>query len=174
MCTHDPCSWCPDENTRRWCSKLGVEARDSLHIMVLIKYCQFLMGHRRMLPLKSFVFQLPSLFFDQFKLEGWDNNWKCFSRALVVAFYSDDLSLNLAEVYKFSVKLLFKRTKINKKRPALDHLKNAFTWTPLVRMRSSVTTTSQEAVAQREQHNGSHTFLNVEFCRFTPRIICIG
>ena len=87
-----------------------------------------------------------------------------------MAFYSDDLSLNLAEVYKFSVKLLFKRTKINKKRPALDHLKNAFTWTPLVRMRSSVTTTSQEAVAQREQH----TFLNVEFCRFTPRIICIG
>ena len=91
-----------------------------------------------------------------------------------MAFYSDDLSLNLAEVYKFSVKLLFKRTKINKKRPALDHLKNAFSWTPLVRMRSSVTTTSQEAVVQREQHNGSHTFLNVEFCRFTPRIICIG
>ena len=33
----------------------------------------------------------------------------------VLAFYSDDLSSNPAEVYNFSVKLLLKRTKINKK-----------------------------------------------------------
>ena len=33
----------------------------------------------------------------------------------VLAFYSDDPSLNPAEVYNFSVKLLLKRTKINKK-----------------------------------------------------------
>ena len=32
----------------------------------------------------------------------------------VLAFYSDDPSLNPAEVYNFSVKLLLKRTKINK------------------------------------------------------------
>ena len=35
----------------------------------------------------------------------------------VLVFYSDDLSLNLAEVYTFSVKLLLQRAKINKKRP---------------------------------------------------------
>ena len=33
----------------------------------------------------------------------------------VLAFYSDDPSSNPAEVYNFSVKLLLKRTKINKK-----------------------------------------------------------
>ena len=33
----------------------------------------------------------------------------------VLAFYSDGPSSNPAEVYNFSVKLLFKRTKINKK-----------------------------------------------------------
>ena len=38
-----------------------------------------------------------------------------------LAFYSDDPSLNHAEVYNFSVKLLLKRTKINKKRPGLTH-----------------------------------------------------
>ena len=41
----------------------------------------------------------------------------------VLAFYSDDPSSNPAEVYNFSVKLLLKRTKINKKRPGLAHLK---------------------------------------------------
>ena len=39
----------------------------------------------------------------------------------VLAFYSDDPSSNPAEVYNFSVKLLLKRTKINKKRPGLTH-----------------------------------------------------
>ena len=34
----------------------------------------------------------------------------------VLAFYSNDPSSNPAEVYNFSVKLLLKRTKINKKR----------------------------------------------------------
>ena len=34
----------------------------------------------------------------------------------VLAFYSDNPSSNPAEVYNFSVKLLLKRTKINKKR----------------------------------------------------------
>ena len=33
----------------------------------------------------------------------------------VLAFYSDDPSSNPAEVYNFPVKLLLKRTKINKK-----------------------------------------------------------
>ena len=33
----------------------------------------------------------------------------------VLTFYSDDPSSNPAEVYNFSVKLLLKRTKINKK-----------------------------------------------------------
>ena len=33
----------------------------------------------------------------------------------VLAFYSDDPSLNPTEVYNFSVKLLLKRTKINTK-----------------------------------------------------------
>ena len=43
----------------------------------------------------------------------------------VLAFYSDDPSSIPAEVYNFSVKLLLKRTKINKKRPGLAHfLKN--------------------------------------------------
>ena len=41
----------------------------------------------------------------------------------VLAFYSDDPSSNPAEVYNFSVKLLLKRTKINKKRPGLAHFK---------------------------------------------------
>ena len=41
----------------------------------------------------------------------------------VLAFYSDDPSSNPAEVYNFSVKLLLKRTKINKKRPGLVHFK---------------------------------------------------
>ena len=40
----------------------------------------------------------------------------------ILAFYSDDPSSNPAEVYNFSVKLL-KRTKINKKKPGLAHLK---------------------------------------------------
>ena len=35
----------------------------------------------------------------------------------VLAFYSDNPSSNPAEVHNFSVKLLLKRTKINKKRP---------------------------------------------------------
>ena len=39
----------------------------------------------------------------------------------VLAFYSDNPSSNPAEVYNFSVKLLLKRTKINKKRPGLAH-----------------------------------------------------
>ena len=43
----------------------------------------------------------------------------------VLAFYSDDPSSNPAEVYNFSVKLLLKRTKINKKEagvgPFLKH-----------------------------------------------------
>ena len=34
----------------------------------------------------------------------------------MVSFYSDNQSLNPADVYNFSVKLLLKRTKINKKR----------------------------------------------------------
>ena len=37
----------------------------------------------------------------------------------VLAFYSDNPSSNPAEVYNFSVILLLKRTKINKKRPGL-------------------------------------------------------
>ena len=41
----------------------------------------------------------------------------------VLAFYSDNPSSNPAEVYNFSVKLLLKRTKINKKRPGLAHFK---------------------------------------------------
>ena len=38
----------------------------------------------------------------------------------VLAFYSDDPSSNPAKVYKFSVKLLLKRTKINKKEAGVD------------------------------------------------------
>ena len=41
----------------------------------------------------------------------------------MVAFYSDDPSLNSAEAYNFTVNLLSKRTKINKKRPLLGHFK---------------------------------------------------
>ena len=37
----------------------------------------------------------------------------------VLAFYSDNPSLNPADVYKFYVKLELRRTKANKKRPAL-------------------------------------------------------
>ena len=44
----------------------------------------------------------------------------------VLPFYSDDPSSNPAEVFNFSVKLLLKRTKINKKRPELAHLKKEF------------------------------------------------
>ena len=39
----------------------------------------------------------------------------------MLAFYSDDPSSNPAEVYNFSVKLLLKRTKINKKEAGLAH-----------------------------------------------------
>ena len=35
----------------------------------------------------------------------------------VVAFFSDDLSSDPADVYNVSIKLYLKRTKINKKRP---------------------------------------------------------
>ena len=41
----------------------------------------------------------------------------------VLAFNSDDPSLNPAEVYNFSVKLVMKINKINKKGPLLVHLK---------------------------------------------------
>ena len=41
----------------------------------------------------------------------------------VLAFNSDHPSSNPAEVYKFSVKLLLKRTKISKKRPGWPILK---------------------------------------------------
>ena len=47
----------------------------------------------------------------------------------VFAFYSDDPSSIPDEVYNFSVKLLLKRTKINKKRPGLAHFLNAFAQT---------------------------------------------
>ena len=39
----------------------------------------------------------------------------------LLAFYSDDLSSNTAEVNNFSGKLNLKTMKINKKRPGLDH-----------------------------------------------------
>ena len=41
----------------------------------------------------------------------------------VLAFYSDDPSSNPAEVYNFSVKLLLKRTKINKKEAGVGPFK---------------------------------------------------
>ena len=41
----------------------------------------------------------------------------------VLAFYSDDLSSNPAEVCSFSVKLLWKRTKINKKEDGVGPFK---------------------------------------------------
>ena len=41
----------------------------------------------------------------------------------VLAFYSDDPSLNPAEVYNFSVKLLLKITKINKKEAGVGKFK---------------------------------------------------
>ena len=43
----------------------------------------------------------------------------------VLAFYSNNLSLNPAEAYSFFLKILsLKRTKINKKRPGLAHFYN--------------------------------------------------
>ena len=43
----------------------------------------------------------------------------------ILAFYSDDLCSNPFEAYSFFCKIcLLKRTKINKKRPGLAHLKN--------------------------------------------------
>ena len=44
----------------------------------------------------------------------------------VLTFYFDDPSSNLAEIYHFPVKLYLKRTKVNKKRPRLAHLKKDF------------------------------------------------
>ena len=41
----------------------------------------------------------------------------------VLAFYSDDPSSNPAEVYNFSVKLLLKRTKINRKEAGVGPFK---------------------------------------------------
>ena len=41
----------------------------------------------------------------------------------MLAFYSDDPSSNPAEVYNFSVKLLLKRMKINKKEAGVGHFK---------------------------------------------------
>ena len=41
----------------------------------------------------------------------------------VLAFYSDDPSSNPAEVYNFSVKLLLKRMKINKKEAGVGPFK---------------------------------------------------
>ena len=54
----------------------------------------------------------------------WENMGRGGGQVVsVLAFYSDDPSSNPAEVYNFSVKLLLKSTKINKKRPGLAHLK---------------------------------------------------
>ena len=39
----------------------------------------------------------------------------------MLAFYSEDLSLNPAEDYNFSVDFYLKRKKINKERPELAH-----------------------------------------------------
>ena len=41
----------------------------------------------------------------------------------VLAFYSDNRSLNPTEVYNFSLKLLLERTKINKKEPEIGPFK---------------------------------------------------
>ena len=41
----------------------------------------------------------------------------------VLAFYSENPILSPAEAYSFSVKFVLKRTKLNKKRPGLSHLK---------------------------------------------------
>ena len=40
---------------------------------------------------------------------------------VLAAFYSDDPSSNPADVYNFSVKLLLKRTKTNKKEAGVGH-----------------------------------------------------
>ena len=42
----------------------------------------------------------------------------------VLAFYSDDLSLNPAEAYIFSVKFVFEKNESKQKRPGMDHLKH--------------------------------------------------
>ena len=44
----------------------------------------------------------------------------------VLALYSDDQSSNPAEAYSLFVKLCLKRTKINKKRPGLGHMKKNY------------------------------------------------
>ena len=46
----------------------------------------------------------------------------------VLAFYSDDPSSNPAEVYNFSVKLLLKRMKINKKEAGVGPFKKNLIW----------------------------------------------
>ena len=50
----------------------------------------------------------------------------------VLAFYSDDPSSNPAEVYNFSVKLLLKRTKINKKEAGVGPFKKNILRHPFV------------------------------------------
>ena len=67
-----------------------------------------------------------SCFYDWQKEAAQQNGQYGLCGGLVVsafAFYSDDPSSIPAEVYNFSVNLLLKRTKINKKRPGLAHLK---------------------------------------------------
>ena len=50
----------------------------------------------------------------------------------MLAFYFENPSLNPAEAYSLYCKILcFKRTKINKKRPVLAHLKNIYNFGPL-------------------------------------------
>ena len=44
----------------------------------------------------------------------------------VLAFYSDDPSLNSAEAYSFSVKFVFEKTKINKKEARVGPFKKMF------------------------------------------------
>ena len=44
----------------------------------------------------------------------------------VLASDSEDTGSNPTVVYIYTVKLLLKRTKMNKKRPGLAHLKNPF------------------------------------------------
>ena len=53
----------------------------------------------------------------------------------MLSFFSNDHSLNPAEIYNFSLKLLPNRTKINKKRPGMAHLKTVWaSYIPLYRL----------------------------------------
>ena len=62
------------------------------------------------------------------------------------AFYSDNPSLNPAEVYRFNSVNCLKRKKINKKKPGMAHLKKTTKVTADLRMLLTISTLARNTI----------------------------